>query len=197
MLVCDTGPLVAAALRRDPDHRACVDLFTGLHLAGRQIVIPAPVVAEVGYLLAAKAGPQAEATFLRSLAGGDFVVEALTRDDYARMADLVEQYGDLPLGTTDAAVVAVAERLDCAEVATLDRRDFTVVLSTSGRSPHCSDPRRPAVSDGGLADHRAGGGAAIARALDTDGTPRPNGGIRWYPTTIARLIDREAQNASA
>src|SRR5664279_2752655 len=30
------------------------------------------------------------------------------------MANLVEKYGDLPLGTTDAAVVAVAQRLRCA-----------------------------------------------------------------------------------
>jgi uncharacterized protein len=43
------------------------------------------------------------------------------------MADLVVTYGDLPLGTTDASVAAVAERLGVAEVATLDRRHFTVV----------------------------------------------------------------------
>ena len=43
------------------------------------------------------------------------------------MADLVVTYGDLPLGTTDASVVAVAERLKVAEVATLDRRHFAVV----------------------------------------------------------------------
>jgi hypothetical protein len=30
------------------------------------------------------------------------------------MAELVETYADFPLGTTDAAVVAVAERLDIA-----------------------------------------------------------------------------------
>jgi uncharacterized protein len=32
--------------------------------------------------------------------------------DSLRMAELVETYADFPLGTTDAAVVAVAERLD-------------------------------------------------------------------------------------
>jgi len=30
--------------------------------------------------------------------------------DYERMAELVETYADFPLGTTDAAVVAIAER---------------------------------------------------------------------------------------
>ena len=43
------------------------------------------------------------------------------------MADLVAQYGSLPLGTTDASVVAVAERLKVTEVATLDWRHFNVV----------------------------------------------------------------------
>lgn len=85
------------------------------------------MVAEVGYLLGAKAGARAEAVFLRSLADGDFIVEELTKADYARVADLVEKYADLPLGTTDAAVIALAERLDVREVATLDHRHFTVV----------------------------------------------------------------------
>lgn len=43
------------------------------------------------------------------------------------MAELVYDYADLPLGTTDAAVIALAERLGVTEVATLDRRHFTVV----------------------------------------------------------------------
>lgn len=127
MIVCDTGPLVAAALSNDKDHIACVELFTSLHEAGSELLIPAPVVAEVGYLLAREAGPRVEALFLRSLAAGDFGVIELVAADYSRMADLVITYGDLPLGTTDAAVVAVAERLKVTDVATLDKRHFTVV----------------------------------------------------------------------
>lgn len=127
MILCDTGPLVAAALSNDDHHRACVDLLTGLHLAGRRLLLPAPVTAEVGYLLAREAGAAVESMFLRSVAEGDFEPVDLTRDDYARMAELVAEYADLPLGTTDAAVIALAERLGVNEVATLDRRHFTVV----------------------------------------------------------------------
>ncbi len=50
-----------------------------------------------------------------------------TSADLARMADLVNTYESLPLGTTDASVVAVAERLGLTDVATLDRPHFTVV----------------------------------------------------------------------
>jgi hypothetical protein len=59
--------------------------------------------------------------FLQSLADGDFSTVELTTSDYARMAELVVNY-DLPLGTTDASVVAIAERLKLTEVATLDHR---------------------------------------------------------------------------
>lgn len=127
MILCDTGPLVAAALSNDDDHRACVDLLTGLHLARRPLLLPAPVTAEVGYLLAREAGAAVEAMFLRSVADGDFEPVDLVAADYDRMGDLVAQYADLPLGTTDAAVIALAERLGVTDVATLDRRHFGVV----------------------------------------------------------------------
>jgi uncharacterized protein len=127
VIICDTGPLVAAALASDADHASCVKLFTDLHGAGTQLLVPATVVAEVGYLLAREAGPRLESLFLRSLADGDFSAVELTAGDYGRMAELVTMYGSLPLGTTDASVIALAERFRLTEVATLDRRHFTVV----------------------------------------------------------------------
>lgn len=47
--------------------------------------------------------------------------------DSVRIAELVAEYRDLPLGTVDASVITAAERLDATEVATLDRRHFSVV----------------------------------------------------------------------
>lgn len=55
------------------------------------------------------------------------MVEHATEADLLRAAALVETYEDLRLGTVDAVVIAVAERLEAREVATLDRRHFTVV----------------------------------------------------------------------
>jgi predicted nucleic acid-binding protein len=66
VIVFDTGPLVAAALSNDTDHKACVELFTALHAARRELLVPATVVAEVGYLLAREAGARVESLFLRS-----------------------------------------------------------------------------------------------------------------------------------
>ncbi len=39
----------------------------------------------------------------------------------------METYADFPLGLVDASVIAVAERLGAADIATLDRRHFSVV----------------------------------------------------------------------
>lgn len=87
-------------------------------------MIPTLVVAEATYLIGRRLGPEAEAAFLRGL--GQIEVEPPTSDDWERIADLVDEYADLPLGGTDASVVTLAERLDAAEVITLDRH-FTVV----------------------------------------------------------------------
>lgn len=58
---------------------------------------------------------------------GSFTVKSLHASDPVRIAELVAEYRDLPLGTVDASVIAAAERLDATEVATLDRRHFSVV----------------------------------------------------------------------
>ncbi len=123
----DIWPIVAAALVGDDRHHECVELFTGLHLAGRRLLVPGTVVAEVGYLLPRESGARSESLFLTAFADGDFEPIDLGSADYRRAAQLVAIYGDLPLGTTDATVVALAERLGVDEVATLDRRHFTVV----------------------------------------------------------------------
>jgi uncharacterized protein len=98
VIVCDTGPLVAAADRDEKHNRPCTDLFTSLHRAGRAILVPAPVVAEVGYLLARVGGPKVEASFLRSIVQQAISIVDLQTEDYERMAELVEIYADLSAG---------------------------------------------------------------------------------------------------
>lgn len=65
--------------------------------------------------------------FIGSLAGGELIVEHVAAADWLRVAELVGRYHDLPLGTVDASVVALAERLGIATLVTLDGRHFRVV----------------------------------------------------------------------
>lgn len=51
----------------------------------------------------------------------------LTGGDWNRVVQLVEEYADLGLGTVDASIIAVAERLEIGVIATLNRRDFLIV----------------------------------------------------------------------
>ena len=48
------------------------------------------------------------------------------------MAELVATYRTLPLGSTDASLLATAERLGIRDIATLGRRHFSVVRSRLG-----------------------------------------------------------------
>ena len=119
MLLCDTGVLLAAGNVRDHHHAACLAL---LRSAEGPLLVPSPVLGEIGYLLQSRVGPHAEVTFLKSFGGTGFHVAEVEEGDVARIAELVEQYVSLPLGIVDAAVIAVAERLNLAEVATVDRK---------------------------------------------------------------------------
>ena len=91
------------------------------------LIVPTLVITEVVYLLGTRLGAHAELRFLGDLASGAFDVEPVHPTDWLRVADLVERYADLPLGAVDASVVACAERLGVDEVATVDRRHFTVI----------------------------------------------------------------------
>jgi predicted nucleic acid-binding protein len=124
VLIIDSGPLYAAAVTDDRNHRRSVDL---LAKAEPPLLVPALVVTEVAYLLADRIGAHAEAVFCRSVADGELIVEPVLDSEWGRIADLVEQYRDLPLGIVDASVVALAERHRAETIATLDRRHFSVV----------------------------------------------------------------------
>jgi predicted nucleic acid-binding protein len=74
MLLCDTGVLLAAGNIKDQAHRACVRL---LRRAEGPLLVPSPVLGEIGYLLQSRVGPQAEAAFLRSFGGDGFHIAEL------------------------------------------------------------------------------------------------------------------------
>jgi predicted nucleic acid-binding protein len=124
VLLVDTGPLVATADRDDPDHSSCREL---LETDPGPLVTTPLVVAEAGFLINRQAGAQAEAALVADIIEGRLVVEAVTTTDWRRIHELVGIYADLPLGVTDASLVAVAERHRTARMATLDHRHLRVV----------------------------------------------------------------------
>ena len=126
--VVDSGPLYAVVDADDDDHALCLQV---LQRSDLDLVVPALVVAEVTYLVGRRLGAQVEAAFLRGL--GTLEVEAPIADDWPAIADLVERYGDFPLGGTDASVAVLADRLGTDLIVTLDRRHFGAIRSAQGR----------------------------------------------------------------
>jgi predicted nucleic acid-binding protein len=125
VIIVDAGIFVAAAFPDDRHHKACAAF---LRVPEDELAVSDVVVGEVCHFFKRSPHrPRPEATFLRWLANGAVRPLAPDGGDYSRMADLVEQYDDLPLGAADASVVALAERLGVTRIATVDRRDFAVV----------------------------------------------------------------------
>ncbi|MFD3827160.1 type II toxin-antitoxin system VapC family toxin [Streptomyces sp. NPDC058625] len=118
------GPRGGGRQPQDDYHLQCVDLLQNFP---GPLLLPAPLLTEIGYMLASRAGAKAEADFLRDVADGVYELVPVTSSEVSRAADLVEQYASLPLGTADAFVVAVAEKYRAVNIATLDRRHFSVV----------------------------------------------------------------------
>jgi predicted nucleic acid-binding protein len=108
----------------DEDHEPSLSLLT-THPG--PLIVPQLVVTEVAYLLETRLGAESEVRFLGDLAAGNLLPEPVHPGDWIRIAELVAEYRDLPLGTVDASVIAAAERLQAVQLATLDRRHFTVV----------------------------------------------------------------------
>ncbi len=96
------------------------------------LVVPTCVLVEVDYWARKILGPATWDIFVEDIIAGAYRLESLTVDDLRRASDLEHQYQDLDLGLVDASVITLCERLGETKVATLDRRDFSVV-----RPSHC------------------------------------------------------------
>jgi uncharacterized protein len=128
-LILDAGPLLAAADRLDPIRTTVQEVL--LKDVG-PLVLPAPVSAEVDYLVGKKLGRDARLAFVDDLAAERFVVECLRPDDYAAVAGLERQYADLDPGLADLSVVIMARRFRTRRILTFDERHFRAIRPLQG-----------------------------------------------------------------
>ncbi|MFV2017940.1 type II toxin-antitoxin system VapC family toxin [Micromonospora sp. LOL_023] len=135
-VVVDTGPLVAMINKDDEHHTSCVKWLELALRERRTLVIPVLVITEVCYLLKRTAGSGHGAAFLDEVSRTPayFRLFCPGRADFNRMGQLVRKYADLPLGATDAAVIAAAERFGTTEIATVDRR-MAAAVKVADRYP--------------------------------------------------------------
>ncbi|HWF74375.1 MAG TPA: PIN domain-containing protein [Solirubrobacteraceae bacterium] len=128
-LILDTGPLYASLDRSDADHASCRSLIES---ADEELVIPAPVLLEVDYWIHHRLHPGALVALLGDIEDGAYAIEDLRPADYTRVRQVCDRYADADVGFVDAAVLAVAERLNEPKLASLDHRHFSLL-----RPRHC------------------------------------------------------------
>lgn len=129
MLLLDAGPLLALADRGDPRREAVRAL---LRETMQPLVVPAPITAEVDYLLGRRIGSIARVAFVDDLARGRFHVEALRREEYGTVAMLERRYEGFDLGLADLSLVVLAERYQTRDLVTFDERHFRAVQPLQG-----------------------------------------------------------------
>ena len=122
MLAIDTSGLFAALDSDDPHH---ADAVTALRQDPVAPLMPAGILAEVGYMVETRLGVDVLDAVLADLQEGAFVLDCGDAD-LPRIRELIRRYRDLPLGFADSAVIACAERTG-ARVLTFDHRHFGVV----------------------------------------------------------------------
>jgi hypothetical protein len=126
-IVTNTGGLFAIYDVRDQQHAAVTRL-----ISAENLVIPTPLLGELGYLLDGRLGLRAVSAFLKDLHDGAFALEPFLPEDILRCRELLDKYADLDLGLTDAAVIATAERLNINRILTVDERDFRPIRNARG-----------------------------------------------------------------
>jgi len=119
----DTGAIVALVNRDDRHHDEAVEWFRRFR---GQLLTTEAVITETAYVLAASPAHQHAALlwFERARAAGLLQVEAVA--DYAALARIIAQYGNLPCDYADASLIALAESTGVTAIATVDQRDFSV-----------------------------------------------------------------------
>jgi len=94
-----------------------------------RLVTTWPVITEICHL-----APQpARAVFLRWIAAGGASVFHVPDEQAAFLADLMDQYSDLPTDLADASLVWLSQQLGTVQIATMDRTDFAVYRGAGGR----------------------------------------------------------------
>jgi uncharacterized protein len=130
-LILDAAPLVALADAKEPQLEALLRIRDEEE---GQLVLPAPVAAEVDYLLGVRFGEAARRAFLSDLAAQRYDVACLESGDYQAVAGLDARYSDLGLGLADCSIMVLAERYETRRLLSFDERHLRAVAPLQGGS---------------------------------------------------------------
>ena len=120
-ILVDSGILLSYYQQQEPLHQAVVAFFDQ---NAAQLITSPICIAEVLWLLGDPSDRSvlaAQNHLLGAVSRGGINAINLVPEDYARIAELNQRYADLPGDFTDLTLVTISERLDVAEILSLDR----------------------------------------------------------------------------
>jgi predicted nucleic acid-binding protein len=128
VIIVDTSVIVAYMNSADEHHEA---VSVWLDEADDYLATTPLIVAEVDHLIATRGGEKALGALRADLLAGAYLVE-WWQSAIASTVQVAERYVDNGLSLADASLVALAERLETIDVATLDQRHFRSVRPLTG-----------------------------------------------------------------
>jgi predicted nucleic acid-binding protein len=128
-LVIDAAPLVSLADEREPRRE---EILAILRSERGGLFVPAPVTAEVDYLLGQRFGAPARRAFLEDLAARRYESPGLDARDYEAALEVDRRYADLDLGLADLSIAIVARKLGTRRILTFDQGHFRAVRALQG-----------------------------------------------------------------
>lgn len=129
-VVADSGGVYAIYDRSDEHHERVVSF---LRTHAPTILIPAPLLGGLGYVLAEWLGEEAVVQFLKDLTEGAYKLIDLTARDIQLALAVLAKHPRLKLGLCDACVTAVAQGLSIDRILTVDRKHLRIVRTAKGK----------------------------------------------------------------
>lgn len=120
IILVDTSILVAFYNKSDSYHVPVCNFFAS---CSSELLTSVGCVTEVMWLLSSDW--RVQNSFLLDMASNIYLCEALTPEDFGRIAELNTKYADLNPDFADLSLVTISERLDIPAIATLDK-DFDI-----------------------------------------------------------------------
>jgi uncharacterized protein len=126
-IIVDAGPLIALFDRDDRHHSRSVSFVQACQ---SQLISNVPVLTETTFIL--RFSVDAQRDFLL-WARRALEIDDRTAADLPRIAALLDKYRDAPADFTDVSLVALAERLNISQIASVDN-DFAIYRLSGKRA---------------------------------------------------------------
>ena len=124
-VLIDTNVLLAYLFVRDAKHVLAKKAMESTKGKSNRIV-PAPVLQELFHMAVARINYERAIIIMEYVQNGAFEIVPLIYEDRQRMTQIMRQYASAAFDYTDAAIMALSERLNITQVYTFDQRDFRI-----------------------------------------------------------------------